>query len=131
MKTRRDRTIQAPLDPSVRASNDRRAWRRPITARHAKKAPPFCLLLHQSGISGPKGREGAMAPLGTNDDTETTNDSRELLSETAPMEKHPAPLSARDMFARLAGIGVLLLGVVGAFLYLGGWCSPQKLTPAR
>ena len=23
--------------------------------------------------------------------------------------------------ARLAGIGVLLLGVVGAFLYLGGW----------
>ena len=33
--------------------------------------------------------------------------------------------------ARLAGIGVLLLGVVGAFLYLGGWFSPQKLTPAR
>jgi catalase len=35
------------------------------------------------------------------------------------------------LVARLAGIGVLLLGVVGAFLYLGGWFSPQKLTPAR
>ena len=31
----------------------------------------------------------------------------------------------------MAGIGVLLLGVVGAFLYLGGWFSPQKLTPGR
>ena len=72
-----------------------------------------------------------MAPLGTNHDTETANDSRELLTETAPMDKHPAPLTAGDMFARLAGIGVLLLGVVGAFLYLGGWFSPQELTPAR
>jgi catalase len=72
-----------------------------------------------------------MAPLGTKHDTETTNASREFLSETAPMEKHPAPLTAGDVFARLAGIGVLLLGVVGAFLYLGGWFSPQKLTPGR
>jgi catalase len=72
-----------------------------------------------------------MAPLGTNHDTETTNDSRELLTETAPMDKHPAPLTAGDMFARLASIGVLILGVVGAFLYLGGWFSPQELTPAR
>jgi catalase len=35
------------------------------------------------------------------------------------------------MNARLGGIGVLLLGIVGAFLYLGGWFSPDKLTPAR
>jgi catalase len=35
------------------------------------------------------------------------------------------------MFTRFAGITVLLLAVVGAFLYLGGWFSPQKLTPAR
>src|SRR6266436_3250336 len=96
-----------------------------------KNAPPFCLLLHQSPVSGPKGREGAMAPLGANQDAKTTSGSGELLSETAPMEKHPAPLTAGNMFARLAGIGVLLLGVVGGFLYLGGWFSPHKLTPAR
>jgi hypothetical protein len=72
-----------------------------------------------------------MVPLGANQDAKTTNGSGELLSETAPMEKHPAPLTAGNMFARLVGIGILLLGVVGAFLYLGGWFSPQKLTPAR
>jgi catalase len=72
-----------------------------------------------------------MEPLGDNQDAKTTNGSRELLSETAPMEKHPAPLTAGSMFARFAGIGVLLLGVVGAFLYLGAWFSPQKLTPPR
>jgi hypothetical protein len=48
-----------------------------------------------------------------------------------PMEMHRAPLTAGNMGARWAGIGVLLLGVVGAFLYLGGWFSPQKLTPSR
>jgi hypothetical protein len=99
-------------------------------AAHKKKRP-LCLLLHQSAISGPKGREGAVAPLGANQDAKTTNGSGELLGETASMEKRPAPLTAGNMFARLAGIGVLLLGVVGAFLYLGGWFSPQKLTPAR
>jgi catalase len=31
----------------------------------------------------------------------------------------------------LAAIGVLILGVVGAFLFLGGWFSPHKLTPTR
>jgi hypothetical protein len=72
-----------------------------------------------------------MVPLGTKQDAKTTNRTGELLIETAPMEKHPAPLTAGSMLARLAGIGVLLLGVVGAFLYLGGWLSPQKLTPAR
>jgi catalase len=72
-----------------------------------------------------------MAPLGADQDAKTTNGSGERSGETASMEKHPAPLTVGDMFARLAGIGVLLLGVVGAFLYLGGWFSPQKLTPAR
>jgi len=33
--------------------------------------------------------------------------------------------------ARLGGVGVLILGVVGAFLYLGGWFSPHELTQAR
>ena len=72
-----------------------------------------------------------MAPLGANQDTKTTNGGGELPSDTAGTEKLPAPLSAGSMFARLAGIGVLLLAVVGTFLYLGGWFSPQKLTPAR
>jgi catalase len=31
----------------------------------------------------------------------------------------------------LAGIGVLILGVSGAFLYLGSWLTPDKLTPPR
>jgi catalase len=31
----------------------------------------------------------------------------------------------------MAGIGVVILIVIGAFLYLGGWFSPHKLTPAR
>src|SRR5258708_18028020 len=96
-----------------------------------KNAPPFCLLLHQSPVSGPKGREGAMAPLGANQDAKTTSGSGELLSETAPMEKHPASLTAGSMFARLAGIGVLLLGGLGTFFFFGGGFRPPELTPAR
>ncbi len=72
-----------------------------------------------------------MAPLGANQDAKTTNGSGELLPESAAMENHPAPLTAGDMISRLAGIGVLLFGVVAAFLYLGGWFTPQKLTPGR
>jgi len=51
--------------------------------------------------------------------------------ETAPMEKHQPLTSAGTMHARLGGIGVLLLGIAGAFFYLGGWFSPHKLTPAQ
>ena len=70
-----------------------------------------------------------MAPLGADKDTKIANGSGELPSETARTEKHPAPLTAGNTLARLAGIGVLILGVAGAFLYLGGF-SPRKLTPA-
>jgi catalase len=42
-----------------------------------------------------------------------------------------APLTGGGKLARLAGIAVIVLGVVGTFLCLGGWFSPQKLTPAR
>jgi catalase len=31
----------------------------------------------------------------------------------------------------LAGIGIVILAVAGAFLYLGGWFSPEALTPPR
>jgi catalase len=44
--------------------------------------------------------------------------------------KIPSPTGGNTP-GRLAGIGVLLLGVVGAFLYLGGWFNPHKLTPGR
>jgi len=33
-------------------------------------------------------------------------------------------------FGRLAGTGIVVLGVAGVFLYLGGWFSPEALTPA-
>ena len=32
---------------------------------------------------------------------------------------------------RLGAVGIVLLAVVGLFLYLGGWFSPHALTPAR
>jgi len=72
-----------------------------------------------------------MAPSGANQEPKTTNGSGELLRDTAPIEHHPAPLTPGNLLARLVSIGVLLLGVVGAFLCLGGWFSPQKLTPPR
>ena len=50
---------------------------------------------------------------------------------TASPENRAAPLSASSTLARLAGIGVVIICVVGGFLYLGGWFSPHELTPAR
>ena len=61
-----------------------------------------------------------MAPLAANQGPKATRGSR----------GSPSPAGGSTL-ARLAGVGVLLLGVVGAFLYLGGWFSPHKLTPAR
>jgi hypothetical protein len=46
-------------------------------------------------------------------------------------ENHPAPLSEPSKLGRLAAIGVVILCVVGIFLYLGGWFSPHQLTQAR
>lgn len=40
-------------------------------------------------------------------------------------------LTGSSTLLRLAGIGVVILCVVGAFLYLGGWFSPHELRPAR
>ena len=72
-----------------------------------------------------------MAPSEANHDEKAIKASRELLHEPSPGETHRAPLPAKNVLVRLSGIGVLLLGVVGAFLFTGGWLSPQKLTPAR
>jgi hypothetical protein len=46
-------------------------------------------------------------------------------------ENQAPPLTTGSRLRRLAGIGVLILGVFGAFLYLGGWLTPHALTPAR
>ena len=51
--------------------------------------------------------------------------------ETSSTENQPALLGERSKLARLAGIGVVILCVAGAFLYLGGWFSPYELTQAR
>jgi catalase len=50
---------------------------------------------------------------------------------TASAEKQPAPLRRGSALRRLVGIGVVILCVAGGFLYLGGWFSPNALTPAR
>ena len=50
---------------------------------------------------------------------------------TASAAIHLARLSKGGAFVRLAGIGVIVLAVAGAFLYLGGWFSPNALTPKR
>ena len=50
---------------------------------------------------------------------------------TAPAEKQPAPLSRGSALRRLVSIGVVILCVAGGFLCLGGWFSPNALTPAR
>jgi catalase len=50
---------------------------------------------------------------------------------TPSTENQPAALSVSSTLTRLAGIGVVILWVVGGFLYLGGWFNPHELTPAR
>jgi catalase len=42
----------------------------------------------------------------------------------------PARLPSAAIFARLAGIGLLLAVIAGLFLYAGGWLTPHALTPA-
>ena len=41
------------------------------------------------------------------------------------------PTARRSTLVRWGILGVVILGVAGAFLYLGGWFSPKALTPAR
>jgi len=46
-------------------------------------------------------------------------------------ERQVAKPNAGNTVARLGGVGILVLAVLGSFAYLGGWLSPNKLTPAR
>jgi catalase len=40
-------------------------------------------------------------------------------------------LTATGVLGRLAAIGVVMLGVVASFAYVGGWLSPDRLTPGH
>jgi catalase len=64
-------------------------------------------------------------------DAKTSHEKSELRRKAASAEERPGPLAAGSTLTRLAGIGLLLLGVVAAFLYVGGWFSPHELTPGR
>jgi len=46
-------------------------------------------------------------------------------------EREVAKPSADGTLVRVGAVGIVVLAVVGIFLYLGGWFSPHKLTPAR
>src|SRR5882724_4559329 len=48
----------------------------------------------------------------------------------APEAERPR-LGRVGALARLALIGIVLAAVAGAFAYLGGWLTPNELTPAR
>src|SRR6516165_4651146 len=48
----------------------------------------------------------------------------------APSDARPR-LSTVGTVARLALIGIAIAGVAGTFAYLGGWFTPNALTPAR
>jgi catalase len=49
----------------------------------------------------------------------------------APAVAERRPLGKASVLARLALIGVALAAIAGAFAYLGGWFTPNELTPAR
>jgi catalase len=49
----------------------------------------------------------------------------------APAEARQPPLGKTTLVARLALIGVILAAALGTFAYLGGWLTPNALTPAR
>src|SRR5208282_6606018 len=50
---------------------------------------------------------------------------------TAPAEADRPRLGKASTLARFAPIGIALAVVAGAFAYLGGWFTPNALTPAR
>jgi catalase len=54
-----------------------------------------------------------------------------LIDMKGPAEVAPPRLGKAGALARFALIGVALAGVIGTFAYLGGWLTPNKLTPAQ
>jgi catalase len=49
----------------------------------------------------------------------------------APAEDRRPPRGRAALMARFTLIGLILASVLGTFAYLGGWLSPNTLTPAR
>ena len=54
-----------------------------------------------------------------------------MSNEFKPTEAERPLLSKAGALSRTALIGVALAGVAGTFAYLGGWFTPNALTPAR
>src|SRR6267142_3238013 len=54
-----------------------------------------------------------------------------LNSLDAPAEAGRPSLGKAGTLARFALIGVALVAVAGTFAYLGGWFTPNQLTPTR
>src|SRR6266851_4262629 len=53
------------------------------------------------------------------------------MNEASDLIDKRAPLTGARVLARYAVIGAVLLAVLGAFAYVGGWLSPHRLTQAR
>src|SRR5215831_17724499 len=49
----------------------------------------------------------------------------------APAEARRPPLGRPALMARCTLIGLILASVLGTFAYVGGWLTPNTLTPAR
>jgi hypothetical protein len=47
----------------------------------------------------------------------------------APVETPPSRLGVGATLVRLALIGLALAAIAGTFAYIGGWFSPNELTP--
>src|SRR5438045_7905355 len=89
----------------------------------ARCADPFALGFARAG----RGRR-----WGCRLNSKPWHESSMLSGEPArSTDNHTPPLITGSSLGRLAGIGVVILGVAAAFLYLGGWFSPHALTPAR
>ena len=58
-------------------------------------------------------------------------ESKMLDNLEAPAETQRPRLGKAGTLRRLALIGAALAAVASAFAYLGGWFSPNALTPAR
>jgi putative intracellular protease/amidase len=54
-----------------------------------------------------------------------------MSNELKPAEANRPRLGKAGTLARFALIGVALAAVAGTFAYLGGWFTPNELTPAR